>query len=136
MSRTGVILMHWSDKYLGLPYHKYNCAELVKYIYKRELDRELIYNFEIPNDLNGMSKTIEDHFYTFVEDKKYDQPFEWAIVLMNGTQMLSHVGIATKIKHAWYVIHAVQNQKQTVRNKIRGLEFTGLNIEGYYKWQQ
>jgi len=125
--------MHWSSKYIGLPYHKYNCADLVKYVYKKELDKNLMFNFEIPNDLDGMSKTIDEQFYTFVEKEKLKKPEEFSIALMSGTRQLSHVGVTTKINGRWYVLHAVQNQKMTVRNRVHGIEFTGLRIEGFYR---
>lgn len=133
MPFTGFILMHWSDKYLGLPYDKFNCAELVKFVYKKELNRELKYNFEMTDSLIGMVKLIDKNFFTFVEEEKLEEPEEFSIALMHGSKMVSHIGVATQINRRWYILHAVQNQKQTVRNRVNGIEMTGLRVEGFYK---
>ena len=129
--------MHWSDKYVGLSYHKFNCAELVQLVLRKEFKKEIHYNFDMPEEGNvfGMSKEIQKQSKVFF-DKKIEYPQEGCAVLMHGKRRLCHIGIATKIKHSWYILHSINTAKKCIRQRINSVNSYGLEIEGYYTWQE
>lgn len=129
--------MHWSDKYIGLPYHKYNCAELAALVLKKEFSINIHYNFDIPEDheIFAMSKTIKREMKTYL-DKKILHPAEGCAVIMNGKRQLCHMGICTRIKNSWYVLHSVNTAKMCIRQKFNALKLYGLSVEGFYTWQK
>jgi len=129
--------MHWSDKYIGLPYHKFNCAELVKLVMNKEFGMKIHYNFDMPEEDNvfGMSKEIKKQSEVFF-DKKITSPTEGCAVIMHAKRQLCHIGIATKIKNTWYTLHSINTAKMCVRQKMNSIGQYGLKIEGYYTWQK
>lgn len=129
--------MHWSDKYLGLPYHKYNCAELMQLVLRKEYGINIHYNFEMPEEDNvfGMSAEIKKQAKTYF-DKKLESPVDGCAVLMHGKRQLCHTGIATRINNSWYILHSINTAKMCIRQKINRVADYGLAIEGYYTWQK
>ena len=129
--------MHWSDKYIGLPYHKYNCAELVQLVLKKEFGIKIHYNFDMPDSHNvfAMSNDVKKYSMKFF-DKKMQAPSEGCAVLMHGRRQLCHTGIATKIKNSWYILHSLNTSKMCIRQRLNAIKDSGLEIEGYYTWQK
>lgn len=129
--------MHWSDKYIGMPYHKHNCAELAALVLRKEFKLNIHYTFDMPDEDNvfAMSAEIKKQMVTYF-DKKLEGPLEGAAILMHGRRQLCHIGIATKIKNSWYVLHSINTAKMCIRQKFNTLKKYGLAIEGFYTWQK
>lgn len=127
--------MHWSDKYIGLSYDNYNCAELVALVMRKEFSMDVVYNFEMPDNVFGMSREIKRQLDKYLCEPS-DKPIEGGCVLMSGTKSLCHIGVCTKIRNTWYVLHCMKSAKQCIRQKMNSLATVGLRSEGVYRWQK
>ncbi len=125
--------MHWSAKYIGLPYETVNCAQLAVWVQRQEFARPI----ELPTDASGgpfhvssQISSLKDELATITE-----YPADGDGVLMRCRGRLNHIGIYCEIDGIPYVLHALKSAGQTCLHKIRSLSEQGVEVEGVYKWK-
>lgn len=127
--------MHWSEKYLNIPYKDKNCAEFVEFV----LSKEFKINFKFPQSHGSFfeqSALIKKSINDFVYPEKTDEPKEGDLVLMNGSRRICHVGLFVKIRNIAYVLHNQKQHSYSRLHRIDHLPYNGLLLEGIYKWQK
>lgn len=127
--------MHWSDKYVGIPYVPEigDCAALAA---KVNLDQ---FN-HLPDLPQAHALTLRDQSKQIIALKddlavKIEQPFDGCPVLFIGRGRLCHIGVMCWIANDWWVLHADQSAGCVVRQRLRELTRLHYKVEGYYKWK-
>ena len=122
-------------KYIGIPYNKLNCYELIKLVMLNE------YNINIkdpPCPIKGdellISNNIDRYFEDYVQSEPVQTPFDGCVVLMNSNKRLNHLGLFVEYQGKKGVLHASALARQTVYTPIKYLQNHGLTIDGYYTW--
>lgn len=127
--------MHWSCKYLGLPYREYDCAEIVEYVLKKEFGIER--RFPRPSrNAEERYKTIRMSMSDFLDPEPTDTPRDGDCILMSGSHKFNHVGMYLKYSGVEYCLHSSARFGSVVRHKIRQLPMLQLQVEGIYTWQK
>ena len=121
-------MKHWTDKYIGVPYEKKNCAQLVADVYSDVFDIDVVLP-EIPQTLLSRSRVIDGEMLKY---KRLNTPSEGCCVLMKSRGVASHIGVFTTIGVTGHVLHAMQNHGSSVLTPIAKMRFLGLKIEGFY----
>jgi hypothetical protein len=124
---------HWSDRYIGLPYTKADCAELCARVQREQYGREVEIPSERGADLEANSHLLEANMLDFLE--LTDAPGEGDVVLMRCSGRLRHPGTLCLIGGDRYVLHALRNARQAVRHRLRDLHRYGLLPEQFYSWR-
>lgn len=127
--------MHWSRKYISIPYKKLNCAELVEEVVRKELKID----FKFPQSNGNIfyeSRKIKQEFKKYVDPVKTSNPNEGDLVLMNAQRRMSHVGILVIYREIHYILHSLKDAGSVCLHRASDLEYYGLTIEGFYKWQK
>jgi len=123
---------HWSEPYVGLPYHEADCAALAERVQRQVFRRDL----SLPGDracgLRGLSAQIASLKADYAVPVA--TPRDGDAVLMVARGRLQHIGVYCDIGGVPYVLHAVRNAGQTCLHRIADLGRFGLAIEGYYRW--
>lgn len=126
--------VHWSYKYLNIPYHKLNCAQFVQMV----LAKEKGVNFQFPQcdgSVFAQSVAIKKNMPVFLQERVV-QPVDFDMVLMHGIRRSCHIGLFAKIDGISYVLHSQKKFQMTCLHKIRDLSGYGLTVEGFYRWQE
>lgn len=127
--------MHWSCKFLSIPYSELNCAEFVEFVLRKEFK----INFTFPQNRGSVfsqSAEIKKQIYNFTYPEKTKLPEEGDLVLMNGIRKMCHVGILVKKKDSLFVLHSQKNLGCACLHKLKDISNYGLSIEGIYKWRK
>ena len=129
--------MHWSEKYIGIPYIRgvADCARLVCDVREREFDGYVPNETDVEraNSRLGRSAQIQDGVEIYGE--RTDKPEEGDVVLVNVLGRASHVGVFCIVNGENSILHAMENAGMVVLHKIRDLEKYRMSVEGYYKWK-
>lgn len=128
--------MHWSDKYIGLPYKDHNCAEFVALIARDHFDHDIVLPKNVGKFLRAQQKQIQSSFYEYVQALPILEPEEGAVCLMHGRRRTCHIGIVIFINKVPYVLHSITGCNQVVRHKVTDLHKYQLEVEGFYLWQR
>lgn len=127
--------MHWSDKYVGLPYVPEigDCAALAAKVNLEQFK----YLPELPQ---SHALTLRDQSKQIIELKddlavKISEPFDGCPVLFVGRGRVCHIGVMCFIANDWWVLHADQSAGFVVRQRLRELTRLHYKVEGYYKWK-
>jgi len=86
--------MHWSDRYIGLPYSDHNCAEFVAKVATEQYGLDVVLPNEMPDMLKGQQREINNRFYNYVHAEKLDAPQDGCVVLMHAKKRMCHIGLA------------------------------------------
>lgn len=124
--------MHWSDRYIGLPYSEQDCAELAARVQREIFGRAIRLPSVRATSLRGLTRQIEALKDDYAQ--RTDRPVDGDAVLMVSRGRLEHIGVYCDIAGQAWVLHAMQNAGQVVRHPLRALAQQGLAIEGYYRW--
>lgn len=127
--------MHWSCKFLSIPYSELNCAEFVEFVLKKQFKL----HFYFPQNRGSIfsqSADLKKYIKTFVHPEKTNSPEEGDLVVMNGIRRMCHVGLLVKIKNDMFVLHTQKNLGCACLHKLKDIPNYGLNLEGIYKWQK
>lgn len=127
--------MHWTKKYLSIPYEKMNCAEFVEHVLKDQFNLD----FKFPQSCGSFfmeSYQIRKEMYKFIVPEKTINPIDGDLVLMSGKRRLNHVGLFVEIDRVKYVLHTQRKFGCACLHKIKDLTGYGLMLEGFYKWQK
>lgn len=127
--------MHWSCKFLSIPYQELNCAEFVEFVLKKQFNID----FTFPQNRGSVfsqSDQLKKEFLNYVYPEKTNEPEEGDLVLMNGIRKMCHVGILVKKKNDFFVLHSQKNLGCACLHKLKDISNYGLTLEGIYKWQK
>lgn len=127
--------MHWTRKYISRPYSELNCAELVELVIKEQLGIK----FTFPQSNGNIfyeSARIREHFLDYVEPEKTTKPENCSLVVMHANRRMCHVGLFVKYGGASYVLHSLKSAGSVCLHRIEDLNYYGLVLEGFYKWQK
>lgn len=127
--------MHWTRKYISTPYSKLNCAELVEAVLKEEV----AINFKFPQSNGNIfyeSARIKEHFKDYVDTSPVKEPIEYDLVVMNAHRRMCHVGIYVNFCEEGYVLHSLKSAGSVCLHKIEDLNYYGLVLQGFYRWQK
>jgi hypothetical protein len=128
--------MHWSNKYIGIPYSDRNCVQLVADVLECEFGL-----LKTANDLRGFpehndncsarSKAIKN------EHKNYatltNNPIDGDVIILSSGGRLQHIGILAIVNDKHWCLHAtkvgaVLQPIDRILNKYI--------IIGYYNWNE
>ena len=122
----------WAEKYLGLPYGEYNCAELVQLALKEQYDYDLILP-QLPSKAAEMHRTIMRQKELY---KITDSPIDGTIVIMRMNGRMSHIGLYCVGKGMQnYILHAVQSTKHTILTSEKNLSRMAIKIMEFREWR-
>lgn len=127
--------MHWSCKFISIPYEKLNCAEFVEYVLEKQFGIKFIFP-QNHGSVFSQSAQLRNEFTNYVFPEKTDSPSEGDLVLMNGVRKMCHVGILVKKKNSLYVLHSQKNLGCACLHKLKDISIYGLSLEGIYKWRK
>lgn len=127
--------MHWSDKYVGLPYvaETGDCAALA--------ERVAIAEFGVfPNVPSSHASTLRDQTAQILEHRdelaeRVETPTDGCPALFIGRGRLCHIGVMCWLAHEWWVLHADQSAGAVIRQRLRDMTRIHFRLEGYYKWK-
>lgn len=127
--------MHWTCKFVSIPYEEMNCAEFVEFVLKKQFG----ISFYFPQNRGSVfsqSADLKKYITSFVYPEKTNEPEEGDLVLMNGIRKMCHVGLLVKKNNIKYVLHSQKNLGCACLHNLKDLSNYGLNVEGIYKWQR
>lgn len=127
--------MHWSDKYVGLPYipDTGDCAALAV-----RVAREVFgLSPQIPHShavgLRAQAAQImacRDDVAARVEEAREGCP-----ALFVGRGRVCHVGVMCWLAGEWWVLHADQTAGSVLRQRLRDVTRIHFQLEGFYAWK-
>lgn len=107
--------MHWSNKYLGTPYQKMNCAQLVadrlRDVGLTGLASDLEGYEEHDQSIRAQAKALRGGVPIYGEERK--TPEDGLIAYFK--EGLPHVGLICEIMGKFYVLHSSKKSGQVVR---------------------
>ncbi len=121
----------WFEKYIGLKYSDYNCAEISQLILKQEFDHNLVLP-QMPKTAPFMHKMIQEQKLLY---SKSDKALDGSIVIMRQNGRMSHMGIACYFKSNLHVIHAVESFKMSVLTRESNLSRIAMKIMEFREWR-
>lgn len=120
--------MNWWEKYIGLPYSKYNCGELVALVARERIGVQ-IHIEKAPDHPLKRDKFLQNVFPEFVKEK-IESPEECAVVLMSGKTLLSHVGVVVGSVGQWMLLHSSIDFGSVCCHRMDSLDQIGLRHQG------
>lgn len=127
--------MHWSDKYVGLPYvpETGDCAALAAMVSAKEFGMA-------PNIPSSHALTLRDQTTQILAHRdelaeRIESPFDGCPALFIGRGRLCHIGVMCWLAHEWWVLHADQTAGAVIRQRLRDMTRIHFKLEGYYKWK-
>lgn len=127
--------MHWSDKYMNLPYvpDTGDCASLAEKV-AREIFGKVVGLPVIHADgYQEQAKQISELKSDYAE--RIEAPVEGCPVLLQGRGMDCHIGVMCWLANEWWVLHANQDFGAVTRSPLRVLTRIHFKVEGYYQWK-
>ena len=114
-------------KYIGVPFQKYDCFNLVKLIYKQEYDKHIL-NTEVKHNQSDLiNQSYLGEVDNWIEVKT---PLEGDIVAIrldsNYPHLVTHFGVMINDKQ---LIHTMQNTNCVVENVTKYYKL----VAGFYR---
>lgn len=127
--------MHWSDKYVGLPYvpETGDCAALAAQVSANEFGMVPDLPDAHASTLRSQTAQILTHRDNLAE--KIETPFDGCPALFIGRGRLCHIGVMCWLAHEWWVLHADQTAGAVIRQRLRDMTRIHFKLEGFYKWK-
>jgi hypothetical protein len=122
-------MIHWTDKYIGVPYSQYDCAEFVEYVARSELGLETEFPKTESRNLVKRNETLKGNLATFVT--RIEQPEDKQPVLMSIMGVF-HAGLCAWINEEWWLLHNAADKKQSCLTR---LDIYQKYIVGYYRFK-
>lgn len=128
-------MIHWSDKYVGLPYlpQEFDCASLAAKVSKDLFNKEVGLPESHGETYRGQSKQILKHKDDLAI--KIEKPVDGCPALFYGRGRLCHIGVMCWIAGDWWVLHNDENSRFVVRQRLRDMTRVLFTLEGYYSWK-
>lgn len=135
--------MHWSDRYVGLPYvpGEFECGDFAVRVQHEIFQREIrLPTGRLPGAM-GRARQLAEHRDEFSRRIDEAAAEEGDAVLINTRGLDQHIGVLCFIGGEWWVMHNLsvgKNQMnycgQVVRHRLREMVRRGYKIEGFYRW--
>ena len=127
--------MHWSDRYLGVPYvaGAHDCAALAQQVAGEILGLPVNVPAVRRDGAFGRSAQIQAHRDELAE--RVADPVDGHPVLMVCRGRLQHIGVACRLAGEWWVLHADEDFGAVIRQRLRDLPPAGIKVEGFYRWK-
>lgn len=127
--------MHWSDKYVGLPYvpETGDCAALAAMVSAKEFGHVPAIPGSHASTLREQTAQILEHRDELAE--RIDGPVDGCPALFIGRGRLCHIGVMCWLAHEWWVLHADQSAGAVIRQRLRDMTRIHFRLEGYYRWK-
>ena len=127
--------MHWSDKYVGLPYVQGtgDCAALAEVVAREVFGKVVGLPVSHASTYREQAKQIlelRDDYAVRLPVAKDGCP-----ALFIGRGRLCHIGVMCLIAGEWWVLHADQTAGFVVRQRLRDVTRIHFQLEGYYAWK-
>ncbi len=128
--------MHWSDKYVGMPYIPEigDCAALAARV------SEEVFGVR-PGLPVVHAQTLRDQANQIIEHRdeladRIQDPVDGCPALFIGRGRLCHIGVMCWIAHEWWVLHADQSAGSVIRQRLRDMTRIHFRLEGFYSWKR
>lgn len=127
--------MHWSDKYVGLPYvaETGDCAALAEKVARQEFGQSPQLPVSHAVTLRDQSAQILEHRDELAE--RIEGPVDGCPALFIGRGRLCHIGVMCWLAHEWWVLHADQSAGAVIRQRLRDVTRIHYRLEGFYQWK-
>jgi hypothetical protein len=122
-------MMHWTDKYIGVPYSQYDCAEFVEYVARSELGLDTEFPKTESRNLVKRNEALKGNLATFVT--RITEPEDKQPVLMSIMGVF-HTGLCAWINEEWWLLHNAADKKQSCLTR---LDVYQKYIVGYYRFK-
>lgn len=126
--------MHWSDKYVGLPYipDTGDCAALAERVAREVFGKTV----GIPT---SHASTYRDQAKQILECRdayaaRIDAPVDGCPALFIGRGQLCHVGVVCLIASEVWILHADMSAGYVLRQRLRDMTRIHFKLENYYAW--
>jgi len=131
---SGAVLMHWSEKYIGMPYDpaSNNCAMFVEKVLSEVFSVSISLPVCTVQHYRTHASLIQKHKDVYAS--LTDTPSEGDCVLMVGRGRTNHIGVYCEVNGVAFVVHAMEKAGQVCLHRLRDLTKYGLDVEGIYKW--
>jgi len=137
------ITVHWSERYLGLPYNvkTFNCAHLAVRVRKEIFNQDISLPVDMSSSALARMRQIQEAKLDYATPT--DSPQDGDAVLLVTRGRSQHIGILCRINEEDWILHNAQvkegpeapgYQGGVARHRIRDLYKWGWTVEGYYKW--
>ena len=117
----------WYEKYLNLPYQKYNCAGLLQHVWLKE--KGYLLDIESSIDLDSLKEYRNDFIIGKLSSlSQIDRPRDMCAVVMLSRNVVGHIGIYID---GGYILHAHKDYNASI---IQSTQDTFLlnPLYGYY----
>jgi hypothetical protein len=125
-------MIHWSDRYLGIPYAVADCAQLAERVRREVFGQDMRLPTERASGTFGRSAQIGAHLSEYAA--RTDAPRDGDGVLLYAHGRLQHIGLWCVIGDEPWVLHTVEGQGAH-RLRLRDLARAGYRLEGVYRWR-
>lgn len=126
--------MHWSDKYVGIPYipETADCAVLAVRVAKEVFGKDIALPVAHAATIRAQAKQIlelQDSYAT-----KIDAPVDGCPALFIGRGRLCHIGVVCLIVNEIWILHADSSAGFVIRQRLRDMTRLHWKLESYYAW--
>lgn len=129
-------MIHWSSKYISIPYKKMHCSAFVQYVLKDYFNIEFTFP-QSEGQIFNQSEQIKKSIPLFSSYPNItDEPVDGDLVLMHGLRLMCHVGLYVEIKNVPYVLHSEASIGSACLHKMSELRQYGYSVEGVYRWEK
>ncbi|MGV2896731.1 hypothetical protein ACNPPY_13145 [Achromobacter sp. AGC78] len=127
--------MHWSDKYVGLPYvpETGDCAALAARVSAEVFGIRPLLPVSHAQTLRDQSAQIIECREDLAE--RVENATDGCPALFIGRGRLCHIGVMCWIAHEWWVLHADKSAGSVIRQRLRDMTRIHFKLEGYYRWK-
>lgn len=127
--------MHWSDKYVGLPYlpQEFDCASLAAKVSEDVFQKTIDLPLSHGDTYRGQSKQILRHRDELAY--KIEKPVDGCPALFYGRGRLCHIGVMCWIEGDWWVLHNDESSRFVIRQRLRDMTRILFKLEGFYSWK-
>lgn len=127
--------MHWSDRYVGLPYlpAEFDCASLAAKVSEDVFQKIIDLPLSHGDTYRGQSKQILRHRDDLA--CKIETPVDGCPALFYGRGRLCHIGVMCWIEGDWWVLHNDESSRFVIRQRLRDMTRIFFKLEGFYSWK-
>ena len=127
--------MHWSDRFVGLPYIPGggDCAALAARVAGEIFGQRPPLPLSHATGLRDQAAQILEHRDELAE--RIERPVDGCPALFIGRGRLCHIGVMCWLAGEWWVLHADQSAGSVLRQRLRDVTRLHWKLEGYYRWK-
>jgi hypothetical protein len=127
--------MHWSDRYVGLPYiaESGDCAALAARVAKEVLRIDCVLPTSHAATLRAQAEQIMEYRDSLATPIAH--PLDAQPALFVGRGRTCHIGVVCLIDSQVWILHADQGSGFVVRERLQIMtQPHRFQLEGFYKW--